>query len=168
MDTWLAWPGTPGVWARLRAEADAAFGDDARPRLGPRHCSSCPTRRPWFARRCACIRRCLLAAAGDARHRDRATHDPQGSFILLCPYLAGRDARCWPDPLRFDPDRHLSRRRTDPLRSIRRGCRSVAGRGTASGLRSPRWSSSSSWPGSRNDSTSSSHRRRCPSGTGWW
>ena len=38
----------------------------------------------------------------------------KGSFILLCPYLAGRDAGSWPDPLRFDPDRHLTADGPDP------------------------------------------------------
>ena len=45
--------GAPGVWDRLRAEADAVLGP-VEP--GRRPCSSFRTRRPSCARRCACIR----------------------------------------------------------------------------------------------------------------
>jgi cytochrome P450 len=32
---------------------------------------------------------------------------PAGTWIFLCPYMNHRDARFWPDPERFDPDRFL-------------------------------------------------------------
>lgn len=106
----LAWTlhralATPGVWARLRAEADAVLGD------GPADATSLQELRYTsavvhealrlhpagaFAPRVAMVD----VAVGDAVIRRRTA-------VLWSPYLAGRDPAVWDEPLRFDPDRHL-------------------------------------------------------------
>ncbi|MDQ1532704.1 MAG: hypothetical protein QOF28_465 [Actinomycetota bacterium] len=111
----LAWTliraaATPGVWSRLRAEADSAFRDP-----GPATLQRLP-----YAK--AVVREALRLHPAGVFSPRQATRDiaigthtiRKGSFILLCPYLAGRDATSWPDPLRFDPDRHLGAGGSDP------------------------------------------------------
>ena len=168
----LAWTllraaGTPGVWARLRAEADSALGTIGTSGLGPATLQQLP-----YAK--AVVRETLRLHPAGVFSPCQATRDiaigshtiRKGSFILLCPYLAGRDPSSWPDPLRSIPT--VTSPPTDAtLRSIPRGFPSGAARGTASASPLPRWSSSSSWHGSRNDSTSTSRPGRCRSRTGW-
>ncbi len=87
----------PTVWSRLRAEAVAVAVDEARPyadavvheslRIHPAGA---------YAPR-------LVAqtfALGPYRVR-------RGSLIAWSPLLVGRDPDTWPDPMRFDPGRHL-------------------------------------------------------------
>jgi cytochrome P450 len=113
----LAWTliratGTPGVWSRLRAEADSV--------LTGRELGSETLRRLPYAK--AVVRETLRLHPAGVFSPRQATRDiaigphtiRKGSFILLCPYLAGRDASSWPDPLRFDPDRHLDSGGSDP------------------------------------------------------
>ena len=38
---------------------------------------------------------------------------PQGSLVMVPPFVAHRNPKYWPDPERFDPDRHLPERRKD-------------------------------------------------------
>jgi len=114
----LAWTliraaGTPGVWPRLRAEADSALNDGAG-------VAAVILQKLPYAK--AVVREALRLHPAGVFSPRQATRDVaigphtirKGSFILLCPYLAGRDASSWPDPLRFDPDRHLGADGSDP------------------------------------------------------
>jgi cytochrome P450 len=109
----LAWTllraaGTPGVWARLRAEADVAL-----------QAAEVSLAQLPYAK--AVVREALRLHPAGVFSPRQATRDIEigphtirkGAFILLCPYLSGRDATAWPDPLRFDPDRHLDADGTD-------------------------------------------------------
>ena len=87
----------PDVWSRLRDEGDAAGPDDAR---------------PWAE---AVVHESLrIHPAGAYAPRlvvkpfDLGGHHVgRGSLIAWSPLLVGRDPVTWPDPLRFDPTRHL-------------------------------------------------------------
>lgn len=96
--SWMILRAAPAedVWSRLRAEAVSVDLEDGRPfadavvheslRIHPAGA---------FAPR-------LVAESFDlGRHRVR-----RGSLIAWSPLLVGRDPETWPDPLRFDPDRH--------------------------------------------------------------
>ena len=48
-------------------------------------------------------------------------------MILWCPYLSGRDAATWPDPLAFRPERHLHA--TDEQAAVMRAAWVPFGRG---------------------------------------
>jgi cytochrome P450 len=97
--------GNPTIWRRLREEAGSAFagGIDA----------DVLARLP-YAR--AVVRETLrvhppgvFAPRQAARDVELGPHVvPRGAMILWSPYLAGRDRRAWPEPLRFDPERHLT------------------------------------------------------------
>ncbi len=106
----LAWTvlraaSTPGVWKRLRAEADAVLSADAPDAAAMRNLT--------FAS--AVVRESLRLHPPGVFAPRRATRDidlgpyriKKGSMILWSPYLAGRDPRHWPDAERFDPDRHI-------------------------------------------------------------
>jgi cytochrome P450 len=109
---WLLWRAAlePGVWARLRAEADDVLGPLDRPTARSDETSFA---RLGYAERV--VRESLRlhpagligarVAANDlniGNHRIR-----KGTLIVWSPHLAGRDHTVWPDPLRFDPDRYL-------------------------------------------------------------
>ncbi len=108
--TLLRAAGAPGVWERLRAEADVVFASGA---VGPATLQQLP-----YAK--AVVREALrLHPAGVFSPREVTRditigHDAnrhtirRGSVVLLSPYLSGRDPNAWPEPLRFDPDRHLA------------------------------------------------------------
>jgi cytochrome P450 len=99
----------PGVWDRLRAEADAAFGAVGVVESGPATMQQLP-----YAK--AVVREALRLHPAGVFSPRQVTRDVaigphilrKGAFLLLCPYLAGRDAGAWHEPLRFDPERHLS------------------------------------------------------------
>lgn len=110
----LAWllvraGGTPGLWDRLGAEADAVLGavGDGR---GPDHTTLAALD---LADRT--VRETLrLHPPGAFGARETVAEViaggyriPRRTFVAWSPHLAGRDPRSWPDPLRFDPDRHL-------------------------------------------------------------
>jgi cytochrome P450 len=97
--SWLVLRAAPdaGVWARLREEADAAGPDDAR---------------PWSE---AVVHESLrIHPAGAYSPRLVAEAFDLGPYrvakrtvIAWSPLLTGRDPASWPDPMRFDPARHL-------------------------------------------------------------
>jgi cytochrome P450 len=102
--TLLAAAATPGVWGRLRAEADEVFSSDVGPRT---------QHELEFAR--AVVHESLRLYPPGVFAPRRAVADVdvgpyrirRGTMILWCPYLAGRHAATWPDPLEFRPERHL-------------------------------------------------------------
>lgn len=107
---WMVWCAAlqPGLWNALRREADDVFGP-----LGadPRADDTTISRLELSTR---VMRETLrLHPAGaispretavDVRIGDHAIR--RGTLLLWSAHLAGRDPLAWPDPLRFDPDRH--------------------------------------------------------------
>ena len=97
----------PGLWGRLRAEADDVFGSAA----GTYDSSTLASLE--LADR-VMREATRLHPAGVVSPREAAVdltiggyRIPKGTLILWSAHLAGRDDRAWPDPLRFDPDRFL-------------------------------------------------------------
>ncbi|MFN8050310.1 MAG: cytochrome P450 [Acidimicrobiales bacterium] len=99
---------TPGLWDRIAAEADAAFaplGDGREPDHTTLAALDLAERS---------VREALRLHPPGAFGVREAVRDvtaggyriPRGTLIAWSPHLAGRDPRCWPDPLDFDPDRH--------------------------------------------------------------
>lgn len=109
--SWMFWCTslTPGLWARLREEADAVLGPVGAPSSHDEHTLA----RLELADRT--MREALrLHPAGVIAPREAATdvvvgghRIPKGTLILWSAYLAGRDPEAWPDPLTFDPDRFV-------------------------------------------------------------
>lgn len=103
---------TPGLWDRLRTEADEVLGPlDAAP-----HPDEHTLARLDLAART--MRETLrLHPAGVISPREAARdvvvgghRIPKGTLVLWSAHLAGRDPRAWTDPLRFDPDRFVDAR----------------------------------------------------------
>ena len=99
---------TPGVWSRLRAEADDVLGTtDQQP---ANHDSATLTNLVYAGR---VVHEALRlhpagllgarAAGVDVRLGDHLIR--RGTLIAWSPYLAGRDPASWAEPLRFNPDR---------------------------------------------------------------
>lgn len=101
--------GTPEVWKRVRAEADAVLG----PASGRRHSDADPTTLTNLVFAGHVVREALrLHPAGMVGARAAGVDlnigghlIRRGTLILWSPYLAGRDPSAWVDPLRFNPDR---------------------------------------------------------------
>lgn len=107
--SWMFWciSRAPGLWQRLREEADEVFGEgDSAPdertlaRLDLANRTMRETTR--------------LHPAGVVSPREAAREVcvggyriPAGTLILWSAHLAGRDPRAWTEPLRFDPDRFV-------------------------------------------------------------
>jgi cytochrome P450 len=99
--SWLVMRAAPddAIWGRLRSEADASGPDDTR---------------PWAE---ATVHESLrIHPAGAYAPRLVAESFDLGpyrvarrSLIAWSPLLTGRDPASWPDPMRFDPTRHLDR-----------------------------------------------------------
>lgn len=95
---------TPGVWSRLRAEADAQLGDPSSPGL--------LTRLPYAE---AVVRESLrLHPPGPISPRYAVRPFPVGpyevrprTFVVWSAYLMGRDPAYWDDPTAFRPERFL-------------------------------------------------------------
>jgi len=108
---WMLWRSalTPGVWERLRGEADTGLGplDGARAAVAGTDTLAGLV----FANRV--MRETLrLHPAGAISPREAATNltvggyeITKGTLILWSAHLAGRDPSAWPDALAFDPDR---------------------------------------------------------------
>jgi cytochrome P450 len=103
--TMLAAAVNPGVWERLRMEAESVFSSG----VGPR------TQHDLEYARAVVHESLRLYPPGVFAPR-RAITDidvgvyriPRGTMILWCPYLAGRDPATWSEPLEFRPERHLA------------------------------------------------------------
>lgn len=108
---WMLWRATlePGLWERLRGEADVVLGGPAD-RDQPDHATL-----TQLALADRVMRETLrLHPAGVVSPREAATdvlvagyHIPKGTLVLWSAYLAGRNADAWVEPLRFDPERFL-------------------------------------------------------------
>lgn len=109
---WMLWCAAldPVVWSQLRVEADEVFGPlDASGGVADHTVLN----RLGVADRV--MRETLrLHPAGVVSPREAAVDVrvgeyviPKGTLILWSAYLAGRDAKAWTDPKRFDPDRFL-------------------------------------------------------------
>ena len=105
--SWMLWctSHAPGLWQRLRDEADEVFGD--RTSVPDEHTLA----RLDLANR-TMRETTRLHPAGVVSPREAARdlcvggyRIPKGTLILWSAHLAGRNPQAWPDPLRFDPDR---------------------------------------------------------------
>jgi cytochrome P450 len=109
----LAWAflwilGTPGVLAKVLEEVRAAapggkLDPEAMPRL--RYLDAAIQEALRITPPIPIVRRWLAAPVTLGGHEL-----PAGTFVCPSPYLAHRDARVFPDPLRFDPERFLGQR----------------------------------------------------------
>jgi cytochrome P450 len=108
---WMLWcvALSPGLWQRLRDEADAVYGPVGSGAL-PDETSL--ARLDLAARVMRETTR--LHPAGAVSPREAGVDlviggysVPRGTLILWSAYLAGRDPEAWPDPLTFDPDRFV-------------------------------------------------------------
>lgn len=107
---WMVWRSTlePGLWLRLRNEADTVFGGDRQKEPDPSTLANLE-----LANRV--MRETLrLHPAGVVSPREAANDVelggysiPKGTLILWSAYLAGRNEKAWTEPLRFHPDRFL-------------------------------------------------------------
>ncbi|MFN0092129.1 MAG: cytochrome P450 [Acidimicrobiales bacterium] len=111
--SWMFWciSHEPGLWLRLRKETDEVFG--------PLGCEK-PVADAHTLARLDLANRVMrettrLHPAGALSPREAACdvtvggyRIPKGTLILWSAHLAGRDARAWAAPLRFDPDRFLA------------------------------------------------------------
>ena len=109
--TWYLLSRHPEVEARFHAEVDAALGGrmptvDDMPRLPYTRMVLTESMRlyppAWIVGR---------RALGPFEARGYAI--PARSLVLLCQYLVHRDARWFPDPTRFDPDRWTPERQAE-------------------------------------------------------
>ncbi len=121
----------PGLWDRLRAEADRVLGPPATTVATPDASTLADLD---LANRV--IRETLrLHPAGVLSPREAAVDVtvggcliPKGTLILWSAHLAGRNAEAWPNPLAFDPDRFVDL--DDDRRALPTwpGCRSAGAR----------------------------------------
>lgn len=108
----LAWTvqralATPGVWARIGAEADAVLGA-ADGSIGPDELKALTYTQAVLHESLRIHPAGLFAprqAVRDVRIGDHVI--PKRAMVLWSPYIAGRDGEVWDDPLTFDPERHL-------------------------------------------------------------
>jgi cytochrome P450 len=108
--SWMFWccAHTPGVWDRLRAEADEVYGPSGAPMV-----DETTLGRLDLANR-VMRETTRLHPAGVAAPREAAVEVvvggyriPKDTLVLASAHLAGRDPAAWDDPLRFDPDRFV-------------------------------------------------------------
>jgi cytochrome P450 len=109
--SWILWCATttPGLWAQLRAEADAVYG---RPGDLSIHVYDHTTLAALTTANAVMHETLRLHPAGVIAPREAAKdivvagfRIRKGTLIAWSPHLVGRDPDAWPDPLRFDADR---------------------------------------------------------------
>ncbi|HUV18736.1 MAG TPA: cytochrome P450 [Ilumatobacteraceae bacterium] len=100
----------PGLWDRLRAEADRVFTPPAENAATP----DASTLAALDLANRVMREAVRLHPAGVLSPREAATDVtvggyaiPKGTLILWSAHLAGRNGAAWPDPLTFDPDRFV-------------------------------------------------------------
>jgi cytochrome P450 len=117
--SWMIWCATlsPGLWERLRSEADAVLGP-----VGASVADEAVLARLDLANR-VMRETTRLHPAGVVGPREAAVditisgyRIPKGTLVLWSAYLAGRDPSAWENPLQFDPDRFVDL--TDEQRTI--------------------------------------------------
>lgn len=110
--SWMFWciSHEPGLWQRLRNEADEVFGPLGHVPAADAHTLT----RLDLANR-VMRETTRLHPAGVLSPREAARdvtvggyRIPKGTLILWSAHLAGRGPRAWAEPLRFDPDRFLA------------------------------------------------------------
>ena len=110
--SWMFWciSHEPGLWQRLRDEADEVFGPLGQVPVADVHALA----RLELANR-VMRETTRLHPAGVLSPREAACdvtvggyRIPKGTLILWSAHLAGRDPRAWVEPLQFDPDRFLA------------------------------------------------------------
>ncbi len=106
---WMIWRVSlsPGLWGRLRAEADEKFGPLNQELIPDEH-----TLRSLSLANATMRETTRLHPAGVISPREAVIDIEvanfqirKGTLILWSAHLAGRDSNVWIDPLRFDPDR---------------------------------------------------------------
>ncbi len=108
---WMLWCTAlcPGLWTRLRTEADAVLGPVGSPD------SPDETTLAGLDLAGRVMRETTrLHPAGVVSPREAAVdlvigghRIPKGTLVLWSAHLAGRDPAAWTEPLRFDPDRFV-------------------------------------------------------------
>jgi pentalenene oxygenase len=100
----------PGLWGRLRAEADRVLG----PPAGTTTTADASTLAELDLATRVMRETVRLHPAGVLSPREAAVDVtvgghaiPKGTLILWSAHLAGRNAEAWPNPLAFDPDRFV-------------------------------------------------------------
>ena len=100
----------PGLWDRLRVEADEVLGTPAANAAPP----DANTLAALDLANRVMRETVRLHPAGVLSPREAAVDVtvgeyaiPKGTLILWSAHLAGRDGAAWPDPLTFDPDRFV-------------------------------------------------------------
>ena len=106
--TWILLAGRPDVEARVQGEVDAVVGD--------RNATASDVPRLVFTRQVLAESLRLRPPAWVVARTALVDHElggaliPAGALVLVSQYLMHRDARFFPDPLAFDPDRWLDDR----------------------------------------------------------
>jgi hypothetical protein len=109
---WMLWCTVlgPGMWARLRAEADDVYGAVGTPIAAD---ASTLAQLDLAGRVTRETTRLHPAGAISPRQAARdivvgGYRIPKGTLVLWSAHLAGRDPDAWTDALRFDPDRFVA------------------------------------------------------------
>lgn len=131
---WMFWciSLAPGLWSRLREEADRVLGPLGAP--GGRPVPDARTLADLDLADRTMRETLRLHPAGVVSPREAAAdvvvgdyRIPKGTLILWSAHLAGRDPGAWPDPLRFDPRRFVDA--SGPARTLAEAAWVPFGRG---------------------------------------
>ncbi len=110
--SWMFWciSHEPGLWQRLRNEADDVYGPLGHAPVADAHTLARLDLANRVMRETTRLHRAGVLSPREAA-RDVIVGGyriPKGTLILWSAHLAGRDPRAWAEPLRFDPDRFLT------------------------------------------------------------